>query len=252
MLVKFFAPALMAVAILAAPMAASAQEDQALTQKQAEAVRNLVRDYIMENPEIIAEAIEALREKQRLTAEAEAKKALVELREQIRNDPDSPVLGNAKGDITVVEFFDYRCTYCKAILDPLMETVKADGKVRLVMKEFPILGPDSVVAAKAAMAARAQKKYEEFHRAMMKVRGQVNTDTIFKVAAEVGLNVDKLKKDMSAPEIDQALKRNAELARSLDISGTPALIIGDRIIPGALDQGTLKQIIDQTRKTTKG
>lgn len=235
-------------ALLAASPAAQAQEDQPLSPKQAEAVRKVVRDYIMANPEIIRDAIEALREKQRLEAEEEARKALVERSKEIFEDPDSPVLGNPQGDVTLVEFFDYRCTYCKAVTDTVFDTAKADAKLRLVFKELPILGPESVFAAKAALATRAQGKYEEFHRAMMKARGMVNEESILKTAQGVGLDVEKLKKDMAAPEIEAQLKRNMDLARSLDINGTPAFIIGDRIIPGAVDGDTMKKLIEQSRK----
>jgi len=252
MVFKSVLAAALAVFTLAAPLSVHAQEQPPLNPAQVEAVRKLVRQYIMENPEIIAEAIEALREKQRLVAEADAKKALVDRRNEILNDPDSPILGNPEGDVTLVEFFDYRCTYCKSVHDDLMQTIKADGKVRLILKEFPILGPESQLAARAALAARAQNKYMEFHTALMRLRVPLTEASVMKVAAEVGLNVEKLKKAMAAPQISDALKRNSELARALDINGTPAFVVGDRIIPGALDKGTIKHLIDQSRKTKDG
>jgi protein-disulfide isomerase len=239
------------VALLGFASSAQAQEEQPLSQKQQDAVKKIVREYIMANPEIIRDAIEALREKQRLEAEEEARKALVERGKEIFEDPDSPVLGNPQGDVTLVEFFDYRCTYCKGVAEAMFSIAKADGKLRLVFKELPILGPESVYAAKAALAARAQNKYEDFHRAMMKVRGVVNEDTILKTAQSVGLDVEKLKKDMTQPAVEDQLKRNMELARSLDINGTPAFIIGDRIIPGVVDADTMKKLIEQSRKPTE-
>ncbi len=238
----------LALLIAAVPASASAQDEAPLDQKQVEAVRKIVRDYIMENPEIIAEAIEALREKQRLAAEAEAKKALLARAKEIFEDPEAPVAGNPQGDVTLVEFFDYRCTYCKAVMDTIFEVIEKDGQVRFVYKELPILGPESVFAAKAALAARAQGKYDAFHRALMKMRGVVNEQTILKTAAQVGLDVEKLKKDMDSPAIETVLKRNMELARALDINGTPAFVVGDRVIPGAVDRGTLKQLIEQARQ----
>lgn len=232
---------------------ARAEETPALTAGQAEAVRKLVRDHILENPEIIAEAIEALREKQRLAAEAEAARTLIERRKDIFEDPDDPVAGNPQGDVTVVEFFDYRCTYCKKVSDMLFETVKGDGKVRLVLKEFPILGEESVIAARAALAARTQGKYEQFHLAMMELRGSLSgaaamEEAIIKVAGKVGLDIEKLRADMGDAAIGDILRANHELARALDISGTPAFIIGDRIIPGALDRQTLTHLIALARK----
>jgi protein-disulfide isomerase len=230
------------------PSASQAQEDPPLTPKQQDAVKKMVHDYIMENPSVIADAIEALRQKEELAAEVSARKAISDRKNEILDDPESPVLGNAKGDVTVVEFFDYRCPYCKNMLDMVMDTVKSDGKVRLVMKELPILGPDSVTAARAALAARSQKKYEEFHRALMKLKGPINEASVMKTAAEIGLNVEKLKKDMDDDRIDTVLKNNIQLAHALNISGTPGFVIGDQITPGAMNQQALKQLIDQARK----
>ncbi|MBY0431661.1 MAG: DsbA family protein, partial [Rhodospirillales bacterium] len=164
-------------------------------------------------------------------------------------DPDSVALGNPQGDVTVVEFFDYRCTYCKVVRPALVELLKADGKVKLVYKEFPILGRDSVLASKAALAARNQKKYEEFHDGLMRLRGPINEQAVMTLASELGLNLEKMKKDMEAPEIATALKRNVELARALNVNGTPAWVLGDRVVSGALDPNTMKSMIEQSRKT---
>ena len=132
---------LFAVSLAALPFAAEAQEDQPFTAKQQDAVKKLVHDYLMENPSIIADAIEALRQKEELAAETNAKKALTDRKNEIFNNSESPVLGNPKGDVTMVEFFDYRCPYCKSMTDMVFDAVKTDGKIRLVMKELPILGP---------------------------------------------------------------------------------------------------------------
>ena len=236
---------LMAVALTASPMA-RAQDD--LSPKQQEAVKKLVHDYIMENPGIIADAIEALRQKEDLAAEAAAKKTLTERKEEVFNDADSPVLGNPKGDVTLVEFFDYRCPYCKAMADQIADVVKADGKTKLVMKEFAVLGPESVTAAKAALASREQKKYEEFHRALMRLKEPLTEKTLMKTAADVGINTDKLKKDMDDPKIDTILKNNLKLAHDLNVDATPTFVIGDQIVTGAIPSQNLKQLIDQTRK----
>ncbi|WP_142849748.1 DsbA family protein [Telmatospirillum sp. J64-1] len=250
MFAKHFAVAALSTAILAAPLSlpAAAQEESVFTPQQAEEVRKLVRQFLMDNPEVVYEALEALQEKQILAAEEAAQKALEAREEAIFHDPASPVAGNLQGDVTIVEFFDYRCTYCKTVVDRLLDTAKADGNIRVVFKELPILGPDSVVAARAALAAAEQDKYLPFHTALMKLRGPVNEQSIFKTAKEVGLDVDKLKADMEKPEIEAQIRANYELARDLNITGTPAFIIGDRIIPGAVDQNTLKQLVEQARK----
>lgn len=241
-------PALLLAALMMAPQASRAQDDQSFTPKQQDAVKKLVHDYLMENPAIIAEAIEALRQKEDLAADLAAKKTLADRKDEIFSDPDSPVLGNPKGDVTLVEFFDYRCPYCKAMAEQLFDAVKSDGKLKLVLKEFPVLGPDSVTAARAALAAREQKKYEEFHKAMMRLKEPVTEKVIFKIASEVGLNIDKLKKDMDDQKIDTILKNNLKLAHDLDVSGTPAFVIGDQLVPGAISPQNLKQLIDQARK----
>ena len=242
-------PALLIAATLIAAPAARAQDDQPLTPKQQEAVKKLVHDYLMENPGIIADAIEALRQKEDLAAEAAAKKTLAERKDEVFNDADAPVLGNAKGDVTLVEFFDYRCPYCKAMADQIADVVKADGKTKLVMKEFAVLGPESVAAAKAALASREQKKYEEFHRALMRLKEPLTEKTLMKTASEVGINTDKLRKDMDDPKIDTILKNNLKLAHDLNVDATPTFVIGDQIVTGAIPAQNLKQLIDQARKS---
>jgi protein-disulfide isomerase len=134
------------------------------------------------------------------------------------------------------------------MVDQVADAVKADGKTRLVMKEFPVLGPESVTAAHAALAAREQKKYEEFHRALMHLKEPLTEKVLMKTAADVGLNTDKLKKDMDDPKIDAILKNNLKLAHDLNIDATPTFVIGDQMVPGAIQAQSLKQLIDQTRK----
>ena len=169
-------------------------------------------------------------------------------RKEIFDDPAAPVGGNPQGDVTIVEFFDYRCPYCKQVLPSLQELLKEDHKLRFVYKEMPVLGPQSVVAARAALAAQRQGKYEAFHSSMMATKGQIGEDTVYKVAGSVGLDVDRLKKDMAAPEIEQTLKANLALADALNIHGTPGFVIGDHIVPGAIDLDALKNMVADARK----
>jgi protein-disulfide isomerase len=158
------------------------------------------------------------------------------------------VQGNPKGDVTIVEFFDYRCPYCKEIEPVLDALLLEDRKLRIVYKEFPILGPPSVFASRTALAAKKQGKYAAFHRAMMAAKGNISDETVLKVAASVGLDTEKIKADMGAPEIDRVLKANYELAEALQIQGTPGIIIGDTLIPGAVDIATLRKDIAAARK----
>ncbi len=166
---------------------------------------------------------------------------------EIYDDPSSPVGGNPRGDVTIVEFFDYRCPYCKQT-QPMIETMlKEDSKLRIVYKEFPILGPESVYASRVALAARMQGKYVAFHQAMMNTKGKITEDVILKVAASVGTDIARARKDMDAPEIAAVIGKNLTLADALDVEGTPAFIVGDKVIPGALDLDELKRLVADAR-----
>lgn len=230
------------------PSPAFAQEDQSLTPKQADGVRKVIHDYLMEHPEVLQEAIEALREKMRAQAEDDARNNIEAFKADLLNNKDDPVFGNPQGDVTVVEFFDYNCAFCKATYDALIEAVKTDGKTRLVFKEFPILSDESGLASKLALAARKQGKYDDLHRAYMKYHGRLDEKTVYRLATEAGVNLDQAKKDMLLPEIDKQIRRNKELARALNIDGTPTFVIGDRIVPQAMDTQTIKQLIEVARK----
>lgn len=236
---------------------AHAQEDQPFSAKQTDAIRKIVRDYLMEHPEVIGESVEALREKMRVQAESEAKKAIESRKDELFNAKEDPVIGNLKGDVVLVEFFDYNCPYCKVVLDPMVEAMKADGKTRVVFKDMPILSEDSMTAARVALAAKKQGKYEEVHRAFMKFRGKLDDKSIFRLAGEAGANVDQIKKEMMAPEIDAQIKKNVELAHALDIASTPTFVIADsagksaRVLSGAIEGQVFKQLFELTRNGGK-
>jgi protein-disulfide isomerase len=215
---------------------------------QRQAIEGIIHDYLMQNPDVLIEALRAAEEKLNRDADTKAAKALKERRGEVFDDPATPVGGNPQGDVSIVEFFDYRCPYCKQVLPALQALLDQDRKLRFVYKELPVLGRESVVAARAALAAQKQGKYEAFHVAMMGARGQITEDTVYTVAASVGLDVDRLKRDMAAPEIDQALKANQALANALNIHGTPGFVIGDQIVPGALELAALKNMIADARK----
>ena len=184
----------------------------------------------------------------RLTRPEERQRETLKAQQAIlTQDPDSPVIGNPDGDVVVVEFFDYRCGYCKKVVNDLRQVVESDGNIRLVMKEFPILGPESQLAARAALASAKQGRYEEFHFALMTARGQINEASIMAIAEDSGLDIDRLKQDMEGEEIDALLQKNFELAQSLGIRGTPAFVIGDELYPGALDLQSLKALITKAR-----
>ena len=235
---------LLALALLtAAPV--YAQKTPPLTREQ---IEQIVREYLINNPEIIVEAIEALEQRQKQATQAGQKDALAAQQEQLYRDPDAPVLGNPAGDVTVVEFFDYRCPYCKQVAPSLAQLLKEDGKVRLVLKEFPILGPASVVAARAALAAHAQGKYAAMHAALLDHPGTFDEEVVTRIASKAGLDTARLKQDMAKPEITAMIERNKELAQALSLTGTPAFIVGNTVVPGAVDLETLKLLVAETRK----
>jgi protein-disulfide isomerase len=219
-----------------------------LPTEQRQAIEGIIHDYLLHNPDVLIEALRGAEERLNHEADANAAKVLSDRRSEIFDDPATPVGGNPRGDVTIVEFFDYRCPYCKQVLPSLQALLKEDRKLRFLYKEMPVLGPQSVTAAHAALAAQRQGKYEAFHTAMMATKGQITEETVYKVAGSVGLDVDRLKQDMKAPEIEQALKANLALASALNIHGTPGFIIGDHIVPGAIDLDSLKSMVADARK----
>jgi len=178
----------------------------------------------------IDRAIEAYASKQKADAEKALDQAIAVRASALVDGPGSQVLGNPKGDVTVIEFFDYTCPFCKAAEPRLQQLVKDDKNVKLVAVEFPILQPASLVAAKASLASARQDKYAAFHQALIGFRGQLTEPVIFEVAKEVGLDVERLRKDMDAPEIADAIIGNFNLARALRITTTPTFIIGNRMV----------------------
>ncbi|MBI5163180.1 MAG: DsbA family protein [Magnetospirillum sp.] len=247
MIRKFLAAALVA-AVFALPAAA---QDSGFNDRQREDIERVVRAYLMKHPEVIAESIEALREKMRLSAEADAKKMIEAHAGELFRGSEDPVAGNPKGDVVLVEFFDYNCGFCRQTMETMFDAAKADGKVKIVFKEYPILSEDSEAAAKVALAARKLGKYEEVHRAFMKHRGPLDEKTAYRLAADVGLAADQLKKEANSPDIAKQLRKNRELAHALDIGSTPTWVIGDRIQSGAVEAQVFKQMFDITRKGGK-
>jgi protein-disulfide isomerase len=206
-----------------------------------------VHDYLIAHPEVISEAISRLETRQREDEAKQARGVLKQHGDQVFHDPNDPVSGNPSGDVTLVEFFDYNCPYCKRMASIMTQAEKADARLRIVYKEFPILGPNSVFAAKVALAANKQGKYVAFHRALYDLRGPVDEAKVLVAAKAVGLDVARLKADTQAPEIGAHLEKNIKLAESLGITGTPGFIIGDQIVTGATDFEGLQALIARGR-----
>jgi len=228
------------------PLAAACAAD--FTPEQRKSIETIIHDYLTKNPDVLLDALQAAEDKIKGDARDKAAQALTTRRREIFDDPETPVGGNPKGDVSLVEFFDYRCPYCKQVEPALEALLGEDRQLRFVYKEFPVLGADSVTASRAALAAKKQGKYDAFHRAMMTLKGQINEAAVFKTAESVGLDVERLKRDIASPEVARALKANTDLAEALDIRGTPAFVIGDEIVPGAIDLASLKQMIATARK----
>lgn len=210
----------------------------------------LVKEIILNDPDIVMQAIQKLREKQATEAKQKASEALTKYRDELFNDATSPSAGDAKtADVTLVEFFDYHCGYCKHMLPDLTKLIKEDKKLRIIFREFPILGDDSVMAARAALAVHriAKDKYFDYHSVLMKQQGKFDEKGLLEAAKKLGINADKLKAEMGKPEVAAMIEKNREIAENLGIRGTPAIIIGNEFIPGALSYDELKKAIDAVR-----
>lgn len=223
-------------------------EDQSTDGASIEAIEKIVREYLLREPEVVYEALQELQRRQAAEAEERQKLAINERREEIFDDPASPTGGNPDGDVTLVEFFDYRCGYCRQVVSSLQALMDEDQGLEVVFKELPVLGEDSVRAARAALASHEQDAYVAFHFALMQAE-DLSEPAILRLAEDRGLDSDQLLDDMYGPEVDRVIERNFELARALGIEGTPAFVIGDQLIPGAVDQIRLRSLIEEARSS---
>ena len=210
-------------------------------------IKQLALEAILENPEIIRQAITLLQQRDEASSATQVQALLSEQRTLLERDPNAPVIGNNKGDVTVIEFFDYNCPYCKRAWSELNTVMAQDPDVRVVLREWPILGEASVYATRASLAARKQGMYVEFHNALMASKGRAQPASVMAIAKSVGLDTAQLKTDMKSPEIDEHIETSMQLARALNFSGTPAYIIGDALAPGMVAADELKNMIAQAR-----
>ncbi len=240
-----------AVGVLGLSLPAVAQESPSFNDAQRKAIEDIVKDFLVKNPDVLQEAIAEGERRQQETQRLAQAAALKEAREALVNSPHGVVAGNTAGDITVVEFFDYNCGYCKKALTDLRALAKADPKLRIVLKDFPVLGSDSLEASKIALAAKQQLKSEQmfdFHAKLLESKGRVNAERALAVAKEFGADVEKLKADAQGPEVKAALAENVGLGDKLGLSGTPAFIIGEEILPGAVGIEPMKKTISDVRQ----
>ena len=210
-----------------------------------------VRAYLLEHPEVLVDAMEVLDARRQAAARSELTAVLAAKRDDLLHDPASPVGGAVEGDVTLVEFFDYNCPYCRRVAPVVDQAVAADAGLRVVYKEYPILGAGSTVAARAALAAQRQGRYIEYHGALMESRRAIDAETAMATAESLGLDLDRLKRDMDDPALHAAIERNIDLARVLRITGTPGFVVGDEIVRGATDLDTLQRLVRRARDATR-
>jgi protein-disulfide isomerase len=210
-------------------------------------VEKIVHNYLLENPEVIFEAVKRFEAKENDERLAQLQSNAKKHATALYNESEPIVAGNPKGDITIVEFFDYRCPYCKRGKQAVVDLLKQDGNVRLVLKEYPILSPDSEFAAHAAVAALPQGKYWDFHLALMGAE-ELGEDAIFAIAKDVGIDVAKLKAEMKSSRVQRRLSDTQKLGRDIGVDSTPTFFIGDKPFTGAMTLDELKEAVAGARK----
>jgi len=243
---RFIAAACAALLAIAAPQFARAQS---FSPDQKSDIERVVHDYLLAHPEVLQEAMAEL-EKRQTAAEAEKHKAAVkEHAEKLFSSPNQVTLGNPNGNVTFVEFFDYNCGYCKRAMDDMLTLMKDDPKLKVVLKEFPVLGPGSLEAARVAVAVRMQnpKKYLEFHTKLLGGRGAADEAHALAVAKDIGMNMAQLQKDMKSPEVKATLDEDMKLAEALGLNGTPSYVIGSEVVVGAIGLPGLQEKVNTAR-----
>jgi len=239
-----------AALLLAIAVPQASRADEFSTSQRSE-VERIVREYLIAHPDVIQDAMAEL-EKRQTAADAEKHKAAVkQYSEALFTSPRQVVLGNPNGNVTFVEFFDYNCGYCKRAMDDMLTLLKDDPKLRVVLKEFPVLGPGSVEAAQVAVAVRMQdksgKKYLEFHQKLLGGRGQADKARALAVAKDIGLDMGRLDKDLASPEVKATLQESFKLAEALGLNGTPSYVIGENVVVGAVGLDALKEKVNTSR-----
>lgn len=220
---------------------------------KAAALQQAIHDYILAHPEVLIESLQRAKAKAEADQIALVKSKIMAVRKYLVDDPGAPVLGNPKGDVTLVEFFDYRCPFCRQVEPWLQTLIKQDPGVRVVEKEFPILGPASVYAAHVALAAWKQGKHTAFRHELMAKEGKIDErdiheDLILQAAKSAGLDIDRMNVDLKSSDVEAEISGNMRIANSLGLTGTPAFIIGTELVPGATDLATLHAMVDDARR----
>ena len=224
---------------------------QSFTPAQRTEIEAIIKDYLIKNPEIMQDVLQELEKRQTMAETEKAKAAITSNKEALFNSRHQVTLGNPKGDVTMVEFFDYNCGYCKRAMTDMMELLKSDSSLKVVLKEFPVLGEGSVQAAQVGAALALQdksgKKYLDFHQKLLSGRGQADGTRALAAAKEAGADMARLEKDMNGPEVRAALEESFKLAETLGLNGTPSYVINDDVVIGAVGVKVLQEKINTAR-----
>lgn len=236
-----------------------AEETPSFSSNQKDQIEKIVHDYLVNNPKVLIEASRALQAKQREEMMQRAEQAIKDNRQELLKDHQI-FSGNAKGDVVLVEFFDYKCVHCKRMSPVIKDLSKADKNLKVIYKQLPIFGGVSTYAAKAALASAKQKKYQAFHYALLDAKGNLEQADVMKIAKTVGLNIKRLKKDMNDPQVEKIIEANMKLAQKIGVMGTPAFIIANntddeskfmsQFAPGAIQKSNLISMISKARGTS--
>ncbi|TQS72485.1 DsbA family protein [Rhodobacteraceae bacterium] len=241
-------PAFALSALLAQP--ATALDLSEMSDTERDAFGTAVRDYLMDNPEVLVEAINVLDQRQNAKAQKNDQSLIADHQDALTDPATSWIGGNPDGDITIIEFMDYRCGYCKKAYPEVNNLLKSDGNIRFVVKEFPILGDASVMAARFAIAVRqiaGDGAYETVHNALMTLRGDISEASLRTIATENDLDADAVLAKMGSDEVEQVIEANYELAQQMGLSGTPSFVIGDEMLRGYAPQETMAKIVEDQR-----
>ena len=247
---SFLRPLAAAAAVFLA--CAGAAPAQTFSDAQRGEIERIIKDYLIQHPEVLQEAMAELERRQEQEVAEKHKGAVKDNAQLLFSSARQVTLGNPQGDVAFVEFFDYNCGYCKRALDDMLALMKTDGKLKVVLKEFPVLGPGSVEAAQVAVAVRMQdksgKKYLEFHQKLLTGRGQADRARALAVAREIGLDMARLEKDLASAEVRATLEESMKLGEALGLNGTPSYVVGADVVIGAVGLASLKEKVETARR----
>ena len=240
---KLLISAAIATSLLVAQTPTSLASD-AKQYTQAE-IEEIIQKYLIENPKLVVDALNEYQRQEEKRMEEQASTALSDNMDFLVNNPASPFIGKEDAKHVVVEFFDYNCGYCKRALPDIKKVVDNYEDVKIVFKEFPILSPDSEMASRYALAANEQGKYFEYHSALMEAKGRLNESRLLDIAEGLSLDIEKLKEDKESEKVTALINKTREKAQEIGIRGTPAFVVGDDLVRGAVGYDVLKEYLDK-------